>query len=254
MDNVSGKPKGSIRLLVLSNIACWALLVVLALNAFTADTPNERLGVTQLDAERINIIGTNGEPVMALSNRRFIPGPTVEGKEYPQAFGDGRDQFSGIIFFNEEGDEVGGLIYNGFPRDTGYWAGGHLSFDQWKQNQVVAIQYLDNSRSRRAGLRVWDRPMNAKIGDFFELGVARMESDDQAVRDSLRAEMQAYRDRGDLGIERMFVGSQNEVAQIQLRDTKGRIRARLLVDANDDARLEFLDETGEVTSTFPDRN
>ena len=38
---------------------------------------------------------------------------------------------------------------------------GHLSFDQWKQNQVVALQYSDDGRSRYAGLNVWDRPTDA---------------------------------------------------------------------------------------------
>lgn len=237
-----------IRLLTFSNIASWAVLAVLLLSGFAGE---KHLRVTQLDAERINIIGLNGDPVMALSNRRLIPGPTFEAKEYPQAFGDGREFLSGIIFFNEQGDEVGGLLYNGFPRDTGYWAGGHLSFDQWKQNQVVAIQYLDNGRSRRAGLRVWDRPTDRRFGDFLDLGLARMESEDQTVRDSLRAEMQLARDRGDLGVERLFVGSQNEVAQIQLRDKEGRVRVQLLVDSSNDARLEFLDEAGNITATFP---
>ena len=49
---------------------------------------------------------------------------------------------------NDQGDEVGGPIVDGVPRDSGRrCAVGHLSVDQWKQNQVVALQYLDNGRS-----------------------------------------------------------------------------------------------------------
>jgi hypothetical protein len=237
-----------IRFLTLSNLASWSVLSVLLFSAFK---DSDDLRVTLLEAERVNILGIDGEPVMALSNRRFIPGPTFEHKEYPQAFGDGRDLLSGIIFFNEQGDEVGGLVYNGVRRDSGYWAGGHLSFDQWKQNQVVALQYLDNSRSRRAGLRVWDRPSDVRVADFFDLGLARMQAEDQAVRDSLRTEMQAIRDRGDLGVERLFVGSQDQVAQVQLRDTDGRVRARLFVGPTGEARLEFLDAAGNVMARYP---
>lgn len=242
-------PSGMIRFLTLSHLASWLILAFLLWGHFRSTS---HLQVTQLDAERINVVGLDGAPVMALSNRRWIPGPTFEGKEYPRAFGDGRDRLSGIIFFNEQGDEVGGLVFNGFPNDSGHWAGGHLSFDQWKQNQVVAVQYLDNSRSRRAGLRVWDRP-NTRFGDFLDLGLARMETNDPALRDSLRDEMRQARERGDLGVERLFVGSQDEVAQIQLRDTEGKIRLRLLVDSADDARLEFLDAQGTVTARFPER-
>lgn len=34
----------------------------------------------------------------------------MNGKSYPRALADGRDLLSGMIFFNKEGDEVGGLI------------------------------------------------------------------------------------------------------------------------------------------------
>jgi hypothetical protein len=242
------KLESRVRLLTLSNLAAWTVIAVLLLSGFR---DSGRLRVDQLDAERVNIIGPDGRPVMALSNKRHIPGPTFEGTEYPQVFGDGRDQLSGIIFFNEQGDEVGGLVYNGIPKDTGYWAGGHLSFDQWKQNQVVALQYLDNSRTRRAGLRVWDRPTDVTMGSYLDVALRRMEAEDSAERDSLRALQRAMSADGGLGVERMFVGSQDQVAQVQIRDTRGRVRARLLVDENDVPRLEFLDEAGEVVDRYP---
>jgi hypothetical protein len=250
-------PEKTVRALLWSNIASWAALLILLFAAFRSGDPNSQskdlLRVTEIDAERINIIGTNGRPVMAISNRAHIPGPTFEGKEYPQSFGDGRDQYSGIIFFNEEGDEVGGLIYNGFPQEDGYSAVGHFSFDQWKQNQVVALQYVDNGTSRRAGVRVWDRPTDYPFGDFLDLGLARMETESYAVRDSLRAEHQKLREAGALGVERLFLGSRDEEAQLEMRDAAGRVRLRLIVDAENDARLEFLDPEGRVTSTYPQR-
>jgi hypothetical protein len=62
--------------------------------------------------------------------------------------------------------------------------------------------------------------------------------------------MQGFRDRRDLGVERLFVGSQDETAQVQIRDTAGRVRIRLLVDPDDNARLEFLDAEGRVTKSI----
>ena len=131
-----------VRFLMLSNIASWGLIAVFVLTGFSSQI---RTRFTEIDAERVNIVGTNGKPVMVLANRRLIPGPSMNGKEYPRSLADGRDLLSGLIFFNDQGDEVGGLIYNGIKKDSGYSAVGHLSFDQWKQNQVVALQYLDLS-------------------------------------------------------------------------------------------------------------
>ncbi len=232
--------------LVTSQLVTWIALGYLLLDRAAA---RDHLDTTRISAERIDIVGVNGAPVLALANQRHIPGPTFGGKEYPAAFGDGRNLLSGMIFFNEEGDEVGGLVFNGIPKEDGYWAGGHLSFDQWRQNQVVAIQYLDNGQTRRAGLRVWDRPSDLFFGDFLDLGLRRMESEDEAERERLRAEMATMREK--IGVERLFVGSRDQVAQVEMRDEAGQPRLRLLVDEAG-PRLEFLDAAGAPVLTLPE--
>ncbi|HVS92575.1 MAG TPA: hypothetical protein VHE59_11110 [Mucilaginibacter sp.] len=204
----------------------------------------------EIDVERINIVGTNGKPVMVLSNKRLIPGPSMNGKTYPREYADGRQYFSGLIFFNEQGDEVGGLIYAGIPKDSGYYAMEHLSFDQWKQNQVVALQYIDNGKSKRAGLRIYDRP-NVPLDQIFDRYVLKNSlQKNTPVYDSVMYEIKASQARGDNGMERMFLGSQDGEAQLQLRDKLGIIRGKLYVDANGQAKLEFLDAAGHVTKTF----
>jgi hypothetical protein len=52
-------------------------------------------------------------------------------------------------------------------------------------------------------------------------------------------------------VQRVFVGSQDKAAMVQLRDTHGRVRVRLAVDAQDTARLEFLDEAGKAVAQYP---
>ena len=74
-----------------------------------------------------------------------------------------------MIFFNEAGDEVGGLIYESERRDSAYRAFGHLSFDQWQQNQVVAVQYQDNgsswsTRQAQSWNLAWSRVASMKRG------------------------------------------------------------------------------------------
>ena len=234
-------------LLTLSNIASWGLIIFFALTGFSFQS---RTKFSEIDAERVNIVGTNGKPVMVLANRRLIPGPSMNGKDYPRSLADGRDLLSGLIFFNEQGDEVGGLIFNGIKKENGYSALGHLSFDQWKQNQVVALQYLDNGNSRRAGLRVGDRPTDVPFDQPLDRSLRMMQSTG-SERDAIRKEIEAARARGEYGKERLFVGSQDQTAQIQLRDKQERVRVRLYVDSKDVARLEFLDESGQVVASYP---
>lgn len=239
--------KRRIHFLTLSNIASWGVIALFTLTGFSYQ---QRTRFTEIDAERINIIGTNGKPVLVIANRRLIPGPSINGKDYPRALADGRDLLSGMIFFNEEGDEVGGLIYNGIKKGSGYSAVGHLSLDQWKQNQVVALQYLDNGTSRRAGMRVWDRPTDVTLDKQLDRSLRLMQSSGDE-REAIRKEIESARSRGELGNERLFVGSQDQTAQVQLRDKQGRPRIRLYVDAQDVARLEFLDEMGKVMASYP---
>ena len=51
---------------------------------------------------------------------------------------------------------------------------------------------------------------------------------------------------------RIFLGSQNRTAVLQIRDQAGRPPIRLCVDSADTARLEFLDANGQVVRTLPE--
>jgi len=141
------------KFLIASNIMLLSFIVFILVNGFRKD--DKPAHFTEIDAERINITGENGRPVLVLSNKKRIPGPSMNGKNYLPDVIDGRKYFAGLPFFNEVGDEVGGLIYSGIKKDsTAYSQVAHLSFDQWKQNQVVGLDYNDNGKTRYSGLRV----------------------------------------------------------------------------------------------------
>ena len=205
-----------------------------------------------LSIERLNIVDSTGRVALVLSNGAHLPGISWAGKEYVKP----RDRraSAGMIFYNQAGDEVGGLIYRGGaggPQDTSM-AFGHLSFDQWKQNQVVALQYLDNGTNRSAGIRVWDRPTGTPAGAeaLAVLGERVGTTPPGHVRDSLRDEY-IRQDEAVSGHLRAFLGSANGTAALELRDPTGRIRVRLSVDTVGTARLTFLDTLGRVAAVYP---
>jgi len=70
--------------------------------------------------------------------------------------------------------------------------------------------------------------------------------------DSIRKLLFDAQNNGENGVERLFIGSKDEVAQIQLKDKKGLVKARLYIDnATNAAKLEFYNEKGEVINSFP---
>src|SRR5450631_1239890 len=197
------------RFLVISNILLIGLVTLICLTAFTKN--NSVRDFTEINAERINILGENGKPVMVLSNKKHIPGPSLNGKTYSPDVIDGRRYFSGMLFFKEQGDEVGGLIYAGIKKDsTRYSAVGHLSFDQWKQNQVLALDYNDNGKTHSTGFRIWDRPtINPVSGQLDLLEALVSAKDHPAKADSIRKLLSAAQTSGEYGVERMFIGSKD---------------------------------------------
>lgn len=223
------------------NIGMFATLIALLATGAMPQQPRV------LTVERLNVVDSAGNLALVLSNGARLPGGTWGGKEYPQSFV-GRGRSAGMLFYNEVGDEVGGLIYEGGPRDSTYRAFGHLSFDQWKQNQVVALQYIDNGTARSAGLRVWDRPTDAPLEEQFALAEEMLGLPPGPARDSVNRERLRVRDEV-RGIPRVYLGSADRQAQLVMRDPMGRVRARIRADSTG-AVLEFLDESGDVTSTY----
>ena len=66
------------------------------------------------------------------------------------------------------------------------------------------------------------------------------------------AATQKLREMAGGAADRVMVGRDREqAAVVRLSDAKGKPRIKLSVDANGLPKLEFLDETGKVTHTFP---
>lgn len=62
-----------------------------------------------------------------------------------------RKRQAGFIFFNEEGDENGGLTFGGRSQDGVARASGGLSFDQYHQDETVTLRYTQDGPGGRPG-------------------------------------------------------------------------------------------------------
>jgi hypothetical protein len=206
--------------------------------------------VRVLDVERLNVLNADGKPALAIAGKGRLPGPMLDGKDYPPETSAGRTTAAGMIFFNESGDEIGGLIYGGAAKPGGYDAVVHLSMDQWKQDQVVVLEYQDDGQRRSSGLRVSDRPTDFPLSQMIPK-VAAWKAATGPERERLDRELAALDRDGKFGATRVFVGTDNRSALMSLKDKAGNDRIRLSVGPDDTARLEFLDQNGKVTSSLP---
>lgn len=238
-----------LRFLKAYSVVSSAAIIALSVAAFRVQRHD---AFDVIDVRRINVLDDAGTPALVIAGRGRLPGPSFEGKEYPQELSGGRTGASGMIFFNERGDEVRGLTFAGRLVADGFRASGGLMFDQFHQDQVVGLHYEDDGTDRSAGFHVWDRSPDVSIGHLLDLFDARRTATG-AARDSLERLNRGLASGGGLGAHRAFLGSNDRTASLKLQDTQGRTRVRLYVDSAGVAGLEFLDATGKVTREISGR-
>ncbi|MFN2399374.1 MAG: hypothetical protein ABR543_12140 [Gemmatimonadaceae bacterium] len=235
---------GDLRFLKRYALVSTTLVVVLTLAAFTGALQKQRF--TEIDVERINIVEPDGKLRMVISNRPRSIGPIYKGKPFGYPGG----SRPGMIFFNDEGTENGGLGFDGRRAADGtYRAGAQLAFDQ---DQVLFLSYSDNSGQRRMGLTVADRA-DVSIYDFVlkRDSINKLPAGPQKIE--ALAKLQEPVNGVPLVAQRVYVGRDvSKSAIVSLGDRMGRARLRLLVDSLGTARIEFLDVNGRVVHRIPE--
>ena len=230
----------------------YALLTVVgALVVLAAGFRHERRGrFTELDVERLNVRTPDGRMAVAIATDDRLPGNIMHGHERRTG-----NRGNGLIFYDTKGNEAGGLTFHADTRvdgsDTTVNAFGQLSLDRFESDQVVAMRYLEEpGYGWGAGLQVSHFPLHVTAE-----WLAAQDSVDHlpapaqpAARRAVRAE---FMRAGKWEVPRVFVGERGRTAAIQLRDTRGRERIRLVVDSADVARIELLDSAGAVVSRLP---
>lgn len=245
MDN---KTRKEFRALKAYAVVSSVLMIGLLLLAAKPGT--NKVKFDEIDVERINIVDKDGTLRLAIANLERSPGVVIGGKYMKSREG----KRPGLIFFNDKGDECGGMTWYGTDKDGRIDANGGLMFDQFNQDQSVGITYSQSGERRSSGLMVWDRPLMSpedtklmqKLGDLELMpdGPERT-SAVKAWRDELLA-------KGLGGALRVFVGrSRDNEASVVLNDTKSRPRVILSVDAKDRPSLRFLDADGKVVYSVP---
>lgn len=226
-------------------IACLIALILLLRGSRQgqADELTARsIKVDELTAHRINIVEPDGRLALVISDHaRQHPG-AMNGKDFPA-----RDRPAGMIFFNEEGDECGGLVYDGTKKEASFT----ISVDQYKNDQIMQLNYEQDSAvslARSYGLKLWDRNDRFTLqqrADFFN---ALPPHDSVALRTGL----DSLRKLGLLSVERLFLGhTADGQTGLFLRDNKGIPRLRICIGKDNEPLIQTLDDQGRVVGSLP---
>lgn len=214
------------------------LFVQSATSTPTNASTEEPVRMGHLIVERLDVVEPDGTLRQVLYSKARDPQIIVRGKTFQHP---SRTQ-SGMLFYNEEGTEVGGLIYDGSRKADGTASsGGSLTFDAYEQDQIVQLLGLKEGSQQISGLVVNDRP-DAPM-DFSALRALSSASAAEAKEIAVGANLE--------GKQRAFFGRHwNGDASIRLRDGFGRERLSLRVSKAGEAEIVFKNEDGAVVRTI----
>jgi hypothetical protein len=245
-----GKVQKQLRILqayaVLSALG-FAAILLMALKP-----TDQKAKFKELEVGRINVVEPDGKLRLTISNNAQSPGLAMGGKYFSAREG---TRGAGLIFYNDEGNENGGLAYSGKSVDGKPDADALLAFDQYGQDQIVGLTYRQHDTKKVAGLQVWERPDTPLIELAEKLDeIEKMKDgpEKSAAMKKIREEAVA---KGEVGATRLFAGrSDKDDATVMLNDVKGKPRIVMSVEPDGTATLKFMDADGKVIETLPHPN
>jgi hypothetical protein len=204
---------------ILEDLHCHRQLLgaVFVLTAFTLQSGKQNF--EEITAKRINLLDSTGKIRVRL--------------------GGDLGNRAGILFYNDEGTESGGLLYSGKrDKDGKIDAFSLLTMDQFKSDQIVVLDYAHTGDRKRYGLTINDRPdvMSAQANEIIrELGQALKQADQagksNAEMEALRREYLSRIPAREIVARRLFAGRDAEGSSlVTLSDLDGKPKLRLQVD------------------------
>ena len=213
----------------------------LLLTAFSSDARSTRF--SEIDVERINIVGADGKKALVIANAERLPASVINGVSVPRS----GPKRPGLIFYNSIGDENGGLIFDGKLDANGRPAAGmHFSMDRFGGDQQLALGHYESGGAMETGLKLYDSAPKKEV-EALQLAydAAPEGPDKQAARQKLK-------DAGAFQTSRMFVGkTRGQSSAVVLADAKGRARIMMVVSPDGKASLDFLDDSGKLVQRLP---
>jgi hypothetical protein len=231
----------------------YAILSSIGIAFFILSSFGEKdkiLNVDELTLKKLNVIGEDGKLRLVISNeKRQHPG-IIEGQPLPK-----RERPAGIIFFNNKGDECGGLVAEVNTKKGVTNSAMSFTMDNYNDDQVIQLindeTYENGNASIVRGLRVNEFPvgtsMMASIKEYNELEKIK----DPQERKEKQKEM--WSKRGSK--RRLFIGrSTDNDTGLFLYDTTGKPKMKIYVDKTGKPRIETIDDDGKSKNILIDTN
>jgi hypothetical protein len=227
-------------------VASSLIFAVILLTALKK--PDKSAKFKEIQVQRIDVVEPDGTLRLAIFNNALSPAPIMHGKSLAERAG---RRGAGLMFYNDEGSENGGLTYGAKLVNGQAQADSGLMFDQYDEDQVVGLVYGQQGTQRESGLQVWSRPMTPLTTLIDQMNALRNMKDGPEKTAAMQ-KLQQEKSSGELGASRVFVGrDRKNEATVTLADMTGKPRIVMTVAADGTSHLNFLDAEGKVVDSLP---
>jgi hypothetical protein len=202
----------------------------------------------QLTVRRINFVEPDGTPRLIISDRAEFPGAFMRGKEYPRP---DRREAAGMLFMNDEASEAGGLIWGGLKDKEGkIQSHVHLSFDQYEQDQIFAVDSGREDQDMFSAIRIGERG-DYPIQEAYDASLQI----EKLPKDQQDAVWKKFFTTHTGDANRIYLGrSPDKSASLKIKDGQGNDRLVVRVDAAGNPVIQFLDAGGKVSKEIRAEN
>ena len=249
MKNREKKLEQYLGILILFNIS----LIIMAFS-----NKNNVQKFEEIDVERINIIESDGTLKLALFNSERL----TRGLDGDKRKGTG--SISGLLFYNQEGYEAGGLVYNGKKIAGGQKSAAGLMFDGYRQDQTIALQHNEEKDSLTSyyedGLKIMSRPDRSNVKEEYEFYALKFPDRFGATEtpkltnkeiDSIELVLSH---QNKVSQKRLFIGSKRgdsgdgwfDETGLYIKNKYGKDMIRIYVDNFNKPKFEVLDSLGTI--------
>jgi hypothetical protein len=182
-------------------------------------------------------VEADGTVKLSLFNKKHLPPAVMDGSKLTRQ-GGGE---AGLMFYNEEGEECGGLIYGGARGNNG----ASLTFDKYKQDQVVQLVHEQDKGLK--GMIVSDRPNHSLAETLDKTQDIRKKIGDSVAQ---RKALEQLAADGFFGRQRLLVGQTGKTTGLFIYDTNGHKRLEMMVNEKNEPVIVFHNEKEEPVKTI----
>jgi len=208
------------------------------------------LNLDELTLKKLNVIGEDGKPRLVISNEKRQHSGIVEGQALPK-----RERPAGIIFFNNKGDECGGIVADVSSEKGSTNSGMSFTMDNYHDDQVIQLlndeTYENGNASIVRGLRVNEFPVGTSM-----ITTMKERNELQKIKnlqERKEKENELWSKKGPK--RRLFIGrSTDNDTGLFLYDTNGKPKMKIYVDKTGKPRIETIDDDGRSRNILIDTN